>query len=399
MHSKFIRIAIAAVVALLLAVWAGTAREPAETLGSDEPLVPGLADGLNDVRSLKITGPGNLPIATLNRGESGWTVVEKSGHPADVAKIREFLLKLSEATVIEAKTADPNNYAKLGVEEVSAVEAKGALVEIDGLKAPVRLIVGNANARGAEGTYVRRADEAQSLLAKGSFAVDKVAANWLVRDIADIASTRVREVTIESQGKTLRVARGGPEDSNYAVLDVPRGREVASEFVANGLGSVLSGLRFDDVLPRAAAEPGAARTWNSTYRMSDGLVVEATAWEVDGKDHAHFSARIDEAAATAAIDAAQAAEVARHESAKAEVEAANKAALENDPKAEQVALPEPPLALSDPASDREQRLAALRKEADDVNARTGNWTYVIPAFKFANMNKTLDDMLKPPAGR
>lgn len=397
MHNKFIRIAIAAVVALLLAVWAGSTREPAQTLGSGDPLVPGLADGINEVRMLKITGAGNLPIATLNRGEGGWTVAEKNGHPADVAKIREFLLKLADATIVEAKTSDPNNYAKLGVEEVSATEAKGALVEIEGLKAPVRLIVGNFNARGAEGTYVRRADEAQSLLAKGSFAVDKVAANWLVRDIADIASTRVREVAIESQGKTLRVAKDQPEDPNYRVLDVPRGREQASEFVANGLASVLSGLRFDDVLPLAGAEPGEARTWKSTYTMFDGLVVEATAWEVDGKDYARFGARIDEAAATASIEAAQAAEVARYESGKAEVEAANKAALENDPKADQVPLPETPLAVSDPAKDREQRLAALRKEAEDFTARTKDWTYVIPAFKFANMNKTLDDMLKPPA--
>lgn len=397
MHNKFIRIAIAAVVALLLAVWAGSTREPAQTLGSGDPLVPGLADGINEVRMLKITGAGNLPIATLNRGEGGWTVAEKNGHPADVAKIREFLLKLADATIVEAKTSDPNNYPKLGVEEVSATEAKGALVEIEGLKAPVRLIVGNFNARGAEGTYVRRADEAQSLLAKGSFAVDKVAANWLVRDIADIASTRVREVAIESQGKTLRVAKDQPEDPNYRVLDVPRGREQASEFVANGLASVLSGLRFDDVLPLAGAEPGEARTWKSTYTMFDGLVVEATAWEVDGKDYARFGARIDEAAATSSIEAAQAAEVARYESGKAEVEAANKAALENDPKADQVPLPETPLAVSDAAKDREQRLAALRKEAEDFTARTKDWTYVIPAFKFANMNKTLDDMLKPPA--
>lgn len=399
MHNKFIRITIAAVVALLLAVWAGSSREPVQTLGSGDPLVPGLADGINEVRMLKITGAGNLPIATLNRGENGWTVAEKNGHPADVAKIREFLLKLAEATIAEAKTSDPNNYAKLGVEEVSATEAKGALVEIEGLKAPVRLIVGNFNARGAEGTYVRRADEVQSLLAKGSFAVDKVAANWLVRDIADIASTRVREVAIESQGKTLRVAKDQPEDPNYRVLDIPRGREQASEFVANGLASVLSGLRFDDVLPLAGAEPGEARTWKSTYTMFDGLVIEATAWEVDGKDYARFGARIDEAAASASIEAAQAAEVARYESGKAEVEAANKAALENDPKADQVPLPETPLAVSDPAKDREQRLAALRKEAEDFTARTKDWTYVIPAFKFANMNKTLDDMLKPPAGK
>jgi len=397
MHNKFVRIAIAALVAMLLAVWAGSLREPAQTLGSGEPLVPGLAEGINEVTAVKITGASNLAIATLQRGENGWAIAEKNSHPADVAKIREYLLKLADARVIEAKTADPNNYAKLGVEEVSAVEAKGALVEITGLAAPVRLVVGNANTRGGEGTYVRRADEAQSLLASGSFAADKVAANWLVRDIADIPSSRVREVTIESQGKTLRVAKDAAEEANHRVLDIPRGREQASEFVANGLASVLSGLRFDDVLPRDAVEPGEARTWQVRYAMFDGLVIEATAWEVDGKDYARFTARLDDEAAARHVEAAQQAAVAGFEQARAEVEAANKAALEADPKADQVALPEAPLAVSDAAADREQRLAALRREADDFNDRFKAWTYVIPAFKFANMNKTADDMLKPAA--
>jgi hypothetical protein len=191
------------------------------------------------------------------------------------------------------------------------------------------------------------------------------------------------------------VAKETAGEANYRVLDVPRGREVASEFVAGGLASVLSALRFDDVLPRDAVEPGDARTWQARYAMFDGLVVEATAWEADGKDYARFAARVDEAAAAAHVDAEQAAEQARFEQARAEVEVANKAALEKDPKADQVPLPEPPLAVSDPARDREERLARLRQEAEDFTARTRDWTYVIPAFKFANMNKTLDDMLKP----
>jgi hypothetical protein len=395
MHNKFVRIAVAAVVALLLALWASGSRQPQETLAGGGPLVPGLAEGINQVSQLKITGAENLVIATLNRGENGWTVAEKNGYPADVAKIREYLLKLSEAVEIEAKTADPANYPKLGVEEISAKEAKGALVEIVGLPQPVKLIIGNFSGVGGDGTYVRRADQPQSLLAKGNIAVDKVAANWLVRDILDIPSTRVRQTTIESEGKTLRVFKDEAGEANYRVADVPKGREVASEFVANGIPAVLGGLRFDDVLPLAGAEPGDARTFKLAYTMFDGVVVDALAWERDGKDYARFSARLDDAAAAARVDADQAAEKARHEQLRSETEAAIKAAQEKDPKGEVPALPEPPLAVSDAAKDREQRLATLREEVEAINARTRDWTYVIPAFKFSSMNKTLDDMLKP----
>jgi hypothetical protein len=399
MHNKFVRIAIAAAVAVLLALWAGSSRQPQETVGVAEPLVPGLAAGINEVSAIKITGAENLVIATLNRSDSGWTIAEKSGHPADVSKIREYLLKLSEAKVIETKTADPANYPKLGVEEISAKDAKGGLIELTGLKEPVRLIIGNFSGRGGEGTFVRRADQPQSLLASGNIALDKVAANWLVKDIADIPSSRVREVRIDSQGKVLRVYKDNASEANYRVADLPKGREAASEFVANGFASVLSGLRFDDVLPVAAAAPGDARLWTSTYAMFDGLAVTATAWEKDGKDYATFVATLDEAVAGTHIEAAQAVERAQFEQIKAENAAAAAAAAEKDPKAEVAPSPEPPLAVADPGKDRDNRLAVLRTEVETLNARFKDWVYVIPAFKFANMNKTQDDMLKPLEGK
>lgn len=399
MHNKFIRIAIAAVIAVLLATWAGSVREPKVSIGSGELLVPGLADELNSVAALKITGADNLVIATLGNNQSGWGIVEKNGYPADVSKIREYLIKLSEARVLELKTSDPANYATLGVEEISAKEAKGALIEVSGLKEPVRLIVGNANTQVGEGTFVRRADQAQSLLVKGNIAIDKVAANWLLKDIADIPSSRVREVRIVSPGKSLRVFKNDPGEPNFQVGEVPKGRAVASEFVANGFASVLSGLRFDDVLPIQSAEPGAARVWTSTYTMFDGLQVQSLAWNADGKDYARFVASLDEAAAGASIDAQQAAEVAGYAQNKIESEAAAKAALQADPNAQPPAAPAAPLAVSDPGKDREDRLAALREETAALNARLKDWTYVIPAFKFANMNKTLDDMLQPPASK
>ena len=42
------------------------------------------------------------------------------------------------------------------------------LVSLDGLKQPVKLIVGNYNGAGGGGTFVRRDGEAQSLLVKGN---------------------------------------------------------------------------------------------------------------------------------------------------------------------------------------------------------------------------------------
>jgi hypothetical protein len=54
-----------------------------------------------------------------------------------------------------------------------------------------------------------------------------------------------------------------------------------------------------------------------------------------------------------------------------------------------------PLAVSDPAKDHADRIAALNKQVADLGARFNGWTFVLPAYKYANMNKSMSDLLKP----
>jgi hypothetical protein len=195
---------------------------------------------------------------------------------------------------------------------------------------------------------------------------------------------------VTHDGKALRVFKDEASDENFTVADVPRGREVASEFVANGIASVFAGLRFDDVKPEAEAAPGDAKTWNVRHVAFDGLVLETTAWEAGELDQARFRASLDQARFDAHIAAEQARAKAEHDAAVAAANSATPAEGQEQP-----AAPEAPLAVSDPAKDREQRLAALNEEIARMNARFSGWTFAIPAFKFANINKTMDDMLKP----
>jgi len=53
------------------------------------------------------------------------------------------------------------------------------------------------------------------------------------------------------------------------------------------------------------------------------------------------------------------------------------------------------LAVSDAAKDRDERLKALNDEVAALNKTFGGWTFVLPGFKFSNIDKTVDDMLKP----
>ncbi|HVF35251.1 MAG TPA: DUF4340 domain-containing protein, partial [Candidatus Saccharimonadia bacterium] len=321
MHNRILRLAVVAVVALLIAIWVGNSRMPKHEVETVADAVPGLAEAVNDISQVRIVGAGNKPIATLEKRADGWVVAEKS-YPADVSKVRELLLKLSDAKLVEPKTSVPASYAKLGVEDVTAADAKGVQLEFEGLKQPVKLVVGNYNGRAGDGTFVRRAGEPQAWLAKGNLVVDKEASNWLQRDLLDVSSTRIAKVEVTHAGKVLRAFKTESASPNYQVADVPKGRELSSEFVANGLASVLSGLRFDDVVEADRIEPDDAKVYDVRYTTFEGVAIDAKAWSLDGKDYATFSASLDEAVANAWIDSMQAKAAADH-AARAVTPAAN----------------------------------------------------------------------------
>jgi hypothetical protein len=397
-------LAAAALIALIAAWWVSSAQKPAsETAAKPSQLLPGFREQVNDVSTITLTGAENKVLATLKRGNAGWGIAEKSGYPADLTKLREFLLKLADADVLEQKTANPKLYSTLGVTDVKEKDAGGVLVVLEGQKQPVRLVVGNFNGGGGGGTFVRRDGEAQTLLVKGNLSVEKTAAGWEKKDLADIAAARLKQVTLtNTEGKTLKVYKDQPGDANFKVADVPKGREVSSEFVANTLGSMLAGLRADDVFAAKDAAPD-EKVYKAKYVAFDGLSIDATAWVKDGKDYAQFSAALDASAAEANVTAEQAKAKADYEAAKKDAAArsANKPADTADKKtpdptpAPAAAEPPAPLAVSDPAKDKAERLKTLNDEVAALNRAFSGWTFVLPAYKFGNIDKSMDDMLKP----
>lgn len=382
-----IGLGVAAAVALIAAFAINSSRKPhVEGAQAVSYALPELTDHLNDVKSLGLSGPGSQPIATLEKGDKGWTLKEKGGYRADAGKVREYLLKLSQARLIEQKTANEQRYADLGVSDIGAADAKGVLVALDGLGKPAQLIVGTVSPRG-DGTFVRRAGDKQSWLAKGNIAPDKNAVYWLDASITDIPATRVREFSLHKpDAKPLRGYKAQAADTNYSVADLPKGRELSSEFAANTLGTTLAGLNFEDVFPAAQNPPPADKLFRARYTTFDGVVVEVTAWKKDEtKFYAQFRADKDAAAAEAAVVEAQA-------KAKADYEA-QQAAQPADAKDAKPATP--PAAVSDPAKDKADRLAAVDSEVAALAQRFDGWTFALPQHKFANLDKTVDELLKP----
>jgi hypothetical protein len=412
-------LAVAAVVAVGAATWINSANAPvSDETTKDKPLFAGLRDDLNKVDAFTLAGAGGNAGVALKRTGDGWEVAQRAGYPADVGKLREYLYKLADAKVLDTKTSNPKLYAELGVENPGDKDAKSVLVTLGGLKDPAKLIVGLFDGKGGGGTFVRRDGEAQSLLASGNLLAEKNPAAWIRKDLLDIDSARIKQVELTGiDGKTLRAYKEQSGDNNLRVADVPKGRELSSDFVANSLGAGLSNLRADDVAAAPAEkcgpgsplldshDPGGAQMCNAPtidkpnkarYLGFNGLVVEVKAWEFDGKPYAQFAASIDETQRDADIVAAQAKDKATYDTAVAAAKLKVVEAKGDDAamaKAE-AGVPKP-ASLADPAKDRADRIAALSKAVEDLNKNLQGWTFTLPLYEFTNFHKNMDELLKP----
>ncbi len=377
-------LAIVAVLLGGLALWTLGSRAPRQDVGVLGPLLPELAGRINAVEQVRLVGAGGATLATLERHGDGWTLAERGSYPVDQARLRSLLLALAEAQRVEAKTANPELHARLGVEDVGAADAYGVQVEISGGGEPLSVILGENNARGA-GTYVRIAGQPQAWLIDRNIAVEKRPAEWLQRDLVNLPTSRIASVEVQPPtGAAIRIGRSGPA-ADLTLLDLPRGREPASEYIAESTAGLLDSLRFDDVLAADEVEPPAEGLRSTRFLSMEGIEIVLQSWVDGDRTLGRFEARLDEAAAerwAANADAQASAEAQASEDAGAADDAAKGDAAEQ--------------AGEDAArSDGPGRIATLRDEVAAMQRRFEARVFVLPAFKASNLNRDLEAYLKP----
>jgi len=357
MSKRAVAILAAALVVLLALLIFG--QRTSTPVGTGSALVPDLDAALGDLERVVVTKANGEIVATLEKRPDNWVVADKNGYVANAAKLRQALKALSEAHIVEQKTANPELYARLGVEDLTAANAAGVSVALTaaGRELPT-IILGNAE--GSKFRYARRAGEAQSYLIDRNPDVPRAAAQWVDSVVIDVRGDRVREVTItHGDGEVIHISKESPELANYEVAGVPKGRELSYPGVANVIGSSLRELSLEDVAPAAAAPD---KPTIVEYRTFDGLVVRVTGTKVDDQDWITLEASVDEARAAAAAPPA--------------------AAADGAPPAEGAAS-------APPAADP-------KAEAARINAKVGGWRYKIAGYQYDQMTRHMADLLKAP---
>jgi len=366
-------VVILAAIAVLAAIGAALleGRKAAAPAAIDHLLYPALSGSLNQTTSIALSGNDGNTAVTLERNDAGWIVAQQYGYRADSGKIRQLLLRLSDAVIIETKTSNPDLYARLGVAEPGSAEGAGTLLEIGG-PADVRLIVGKRESRAGKGTYTRRAGEEASYLVDADIELETDPLNWLDRQLFDVDSQSVQRVEIlHASGEEVVLQRVGEQ---LVILGIPEDRNLSSPGAAQPVSRALSSLLFDDVLPRAQFEDFDPQA-TVRFHLDDGRRITLQAQQREDERWVSVQVALDPVESSAGPEPA----VTTADPGSAGPDTAGEAANEEAEAAEA-------------APDRLDAEQVARQDA-----RFSGWIYRLPVYKYEQIVRRMEDFLLPAA--
>jgi hypothetical protein len=342
----FLVLCAVTVVAIALAAFSvlhePTTRPP-DTLG--EPVVPGLADHLKGLKTVIVKqADGDF---TFDWDGKAWVARDRNNYPADDQKIDALVLQMARLIRIEPKTAVPDKYVRLDLNDPKAKDSHAkevVLLDHDG-KTLADVFVGKRkfSLGGKEGgVYVRLANDSQTWLALGDLTLGTKLGDWLKHDVLTLDEKDVKRITVtHPEGDKIVVSRASPTDLNFKIENLPWGKQPASTYVVNDYGRFLTVLTADDVAPADTVPFPKDKTTTADVETFSGLHIAVQLVE---KDNASWI----------------------------------------KVRADAPAVPNAP-----PTPDR----AELAKA---INARSEAWVYQVPGYQVSALRKHMAELVKKP---
>jgi hypothetical protein len=246
-------------------------------------MFPGLANQLANVTKVEIAHQGtNLVIE--KRPDGQWGVASMHDYPVQDTKLRGLLTGLTELTLGEPRTSDPAEYPRLGVEDPNDKTATSNLLTLvdAGGKPIASVILGHRRVRsqgdGAEETYVRRPNEAQSWIARGSVEADADPNLWLDRNILNISHDKIASVDVNDHALTF-----GKVDGKFA-LTQPADHPKLEDYKVDDVSRALEMLTLEAV--KADGDLKADPASHAVFTTTDGMTVTINLFHApkDGAD-------------------------------------------------------------------------------------------------------------------
>jgi hypothetical protein len=286
--------AIAAISVLLAAF--GLHQQAARTSPKYVPteFFPGLAGHVREAARIHISSKKNSAFDVVFKPIKGWVLPGKNEYPASFEEVNKTLVGLATLQTIEPKTARGDWLHYIGLDDPAhGGDGIEITVSDDHGRVLASLIAGKTEDigenGGATGLFVRHPDSRQSWLVRSQFEPESDQGAWMDKNIVDLDRTRIQSTTVdEPNGQSFEIRKEKPSDPSFRLVQLPPGREMASDNAADGLATALSDITFDDIKPVKEFDfSDAVRIVTKTF---DGLSVTIDVIKVGNAYWAEFGA-------------------------------------------------------------------------------------------------------------
>lgn len=290
---------VAVILVLLLAVLGGAAlvhyqqeraREPASAATLGQPVLKGLQAA--EIAAIRIVEPG--ATLTLQSKDGGWSIAERAGFPADIGKVRQFVVQALSLKVGQSEPIGDKDRARLNVDEsgtrveFSDAAGKSLGTLIVGKKYFKREVDDPAKAR-ADGRFVALPGEPKTvyLVADALEQASAKSAQWIDRTSFQVEKVKTLEVrypdTHALKGKGWRIERDG-DNADWRLAGAQPGEQLDAT-KANSASYSLSLLELADVAPPEAKDTGLAQPIRVDATTLDGLAYEIRVGKLAGDSY------------------------------------------------------------------------------------------------------------------
>ena len=251
-------------------------------------MFPGLAAKLKDAARVEIVYQGKTTAIESKNGR--WGLADRAGYPIEDKRLHEMLTAVTEMRLVEPRTSDPAQLARLGVDDPMKANSTARLLRIVGTdgKPFLEVVLGHRRVRSQgkvdEQIYARRPNETQSWLADGAPHADSDVGLWFDRDLTNIDNARIASVAVDRNGEKLLFKREGEKLTLAEPAEHPKLEEYRLEDVARA----FQGLTLQEVRP--ASQPIGDKVGSATFATTDGLTLTVTLFRADKDVWAVFGA-------------------------------------------------------------------------------------------------------------
>ncbi|MCX7962518.1 MAG: DUF4340 domain-containing protein [Burkholderiales bacterium] len=285
---------VAAALVVLLVVLGGGAllvlqREGAERPGAAAALGQPLLKELKAAEVAAVVIRDAAGTITLERREDAWTIAERGGFPADIEKVREFVVKAIGLKVGQVEPLGEADRARLGLDD------KGTRVEFRGAdgKPLAALLVGKKHFKKepddpekatADGRFVLRPDDPKTvyLVSDALSQATSKTAEWIDRRSFQVEKVKTLEVR-HPEGDSWRIERAS-ENAEWKLAPLKPGEKLEATR-ANSASYSLSLLDLADVATKDAAANAFERPILVDATTFDGLAYAIRVGRLEGENH------------------------------------------------------------------------------------------------------------------